>query len=60
MARSQFFQSTDYAGQAGAVIYDKATGVLSYRRQQRPIAMPSSSAKSAANLNLKDKDFFVI
>ena len=40
LAASQFFLATDYAGEAGAVIYDKATGVMSYSATGGPRCHP--------------------
>ncbi len=60
LAASQFFLSTDYAGEAGAVIYTKATGVLSYSVSGGPIVNAIQFGDVTTNLNLTNKDFLVI
>ena len=60
LGASQFFMATDYAGEAGAVIYDKATGVLSYSATGGTLANAIQFGDVAANLNLKNSDFLLV
>ena len=57
LAASKFIKSTDYAGEDGVVVYDKAKGGISY-------AVDSNSlikfAEVSANLNLKASDFYLV
>lgn len=57
LAADKFIKSTDYSGQDGVVVYNKATGELSF-------AVDSGSlikfAEVTANLNLKASDFYLV
>jgi Ca2+-binding RTX toxin-like protein len=57
LAADKFIKSTDYTDQDGVVVYDKATGAISF-------AVDSGSlikfAEVTANLNLKASDFYLV
>ena len=60
LAASHFFLATDYAGEAGAVIYDKATGVMSYSATGGPLANAIQFGDVGTNLGLTNANFFVV
>ena len=59
LGASHFFLSTDYAGEAGAVIYDKASGHLSYSVSGGPIGNAIAFGDVGINLGLSSKDFLI-
>jgi Ca2+-binding RTX toxin-like protein len=57
---AKFVLSTDYAGQKNVVIYDKATGVLSYELSSGVLADAIKFGDVSAGLNLSKGDFLIV
>ena len=57
LASANFVKSTDYAGQDGVVVYNKATGALQFATSSNVLV---KFGEVTANLDLKASDFFVV
>jgi hypothetical protein len=60
LSASKFVLKTAYAGQSHVVVYDKATGELSYDTTGGSLADAIAFGKVTANLNLTHTDIFVV